>query len=213
MRGARGAPARLRGGACHGHRQGQADDELKKFYSDVLPPDQRARAGSRSCGSTSCAEQANVQPRARTSEPDSRSSDSQLGQVQLPAVAVGRLPQHPPFHPRARNGAGVPRPRKRRAVAGRATRIAALNVERQDRHLFPGRSEWKLKTRVGRPAVRVRGCSSRSASSVALALVTWLMSGTRPHPRRAPSNQRGRSRRGRGGEPVDPADSTSGSRR
>ena len=104
-----------------------ADAELKKFYGEVLPPDQSAAQRITYLKIRPARAEGERHLRARPSNDVTQERDSALGKLIDDRHAVGRVPRHPALHPRARDGAGVPDPRTV-ALSQGSERDQALNV-------------------------------------------------------------------------------------
>ena len=92
--------------------KGQADVELEKFYSEVLPPDVSGARRITFLRIEQLATQAGSAARARDLE-STAAARQQPGQVHLRCRALGGVSEHPPLHPRSRNRAGISRARER----------------------------------------------------------------------------------------------------
>ena len=93
-----------------------ADDELKKFYEAVLPPDMSAARRILYAKIDKLASTANVKI-AQQSLDESQERKSQLGKLTANIDVDGRVSQHPAVHPRPGNVSRVSDHRERGALA------------------------------------------------------------------------------------------------
>ena len=132
-----------------------ADAELKKFYGEVLPPDQSAARRITSLKIAQLAKKTNVNDERAVSEV-TQERDSSLGKLSTDDYPVGAVPRHPAFHLRARGRTRISDSRDRVAVAGlRCVQRPERDSEGGD--LLSGRWRWNLKTR-SQAAAPDRGC-------------------------------------------------------
>ena len=167
----------------------QADAELQKFYSEVLPPDV---SGARRITFLRIEQlRRAVRPAPASARRRTRTAmrDSQLAKFIYTAALSGEYRNIRRF---IHSLETAPEFLVLENVELSQERAGQQRAERHgaDRHVLPGGGQWsKLKRPPRRSAARARGCSSLSGSPWPCTLVTWLMPGKSAAPRRRRLNR------------------------